>query len=311
MDIQLKSKQIVPNVLYIASVDEKLTLGAKHTSRLMGVFLPTIRSIMYMDSPGKVYFTEDGITITYMTLQSFLTGIGRGDMDSVLLAYSYTNPDVVVYKHPLWERYITSQLDSLVNFNLYGISSIIYRHLRHFEYTKEYIEELKHLREEIQDLDRDDSIADVIDLIDWSHYRIVRPYRSRRGENHHTQVGIDMLGRKIQDVRVDVLIDRIDMDIGDYYKRNRELTPEVLKQVFIALYIYGHLTFHRHISFPLPSHIRDILKELISQPREDCLRCMFMKFSLIDDIDIPDNFFYIHARKSIDAFYRDIYGLNV
>ncbi|NOZ92520.1 hypothetical protein GM182_00190 [bacterium 3DAC] len=311
MDIQLKSKQIVPNVLYIASVDEKLTLGKEHTSRLMGVFLPTLRSIMYMDSPGRVDFTEGDITITYITLQSFLKGIGKGDMDSILLAYSYTNPEAIVYKHPLWEKYITSQLGNLVNFDLYGISSIIYKYLRHFEYTKEYIEELKHLREEIQEFDRDDSISDIIDLIDWSNYRIVRPYRSRRGENHHTQVGIDMLGRKIQDVRVDVLIDRIDMDIGDYYKRNRELTPDILRQVFIALYIYGHLTFRRHISFPLPSHIQNIMNRLISQPREECLRCLFMKFSLIDEIDIPDNFFYMHARKAIDAFYRDIYGLNV
>ena len=311
MDIQLKSKQIVPNVLYIASVDEKLTLGKEHTSRLMGVFLPTLRSIMYMDSPGRVDFTEGNITITYITLQSFLKGIGKGDMDSILLAYSYTNPEAIVYKHPLWEKYITSQLGNLVNFDLYGISSIIYKYLRHFEYTKEYIEELKHLREEIQEFDRDDSISDIIDLIDWNNYRIVRPYRSRRGENHHTQVGIDMLGRKIQDVRVDVLIDRIDMDIGDYYKRNRELTPDILRQVFIALYIYGHLTFRRHISFPLPSHIQNIMNRLILEPREECLRCLFMKFSLIDEIDIPDNFFYMHARKAIDAFYRDIYGLNV
>ncbi len=304
----IKSKDIVPNVLYIAYIDDRLILG-KNGTHLMGVFLPTLRSAIYMDLPGSVEFTEDNIHIEYISLQRFLNNLGKGQMESLLLAYSFKNKDAVVYMHPLW-RHIVEKLPLLINFDLYGVASTIYKYLRHFEYTQEYINELKQLRKEIQGFDRDDSISDILDLIDWTGYRIIRPYRIRKGENHRTQKGIDLLGRKIQDVRVDVLIDRIDMDLGDYYRRHRQLTPEVIKKVFTAIYLYGHLTFHKEVFFPLPKLLQDILNNMMSNPTTECLRCLYMKFSFIDDIDIQDNMFYIHARQIIETFYQTIYHLD-
>ena len=312
MEIEdLKSPKIVPSLLYLAAVDDSLILGEGSPHRLMGVFLPTPRSLMYMDIPGKVCMNEGNISIKYITLQKFLSGLGKGDMDSIVLAYSHTHIESVLYMHPLWQKLIIGGLENLINFDLYGVSSILHKHLRHFEYTEDYINELKMLREEIQDFDKDDSISDIIDLIDWSHYKILRPYRIRRGESTHTtQGGIDLMGRKIQDVRVDVLIDRIDMDIGDYRRRNRDLTTDIIRRIYTALYIYGHLTFQRTLSFPLLPILRESLLHLEKHRSTECLRCLYMKFSFIDDIDIKDNFFYMHARQVIEAFYREIYGIR-
>lgn len=308
--MNIKSINIVPNVLYIAWVDEKLTMGIPTGKHLMGVFVPTLRSAVYMDHPGELTCQEGNITIRYITLQKFLSSLGKGDLTSVLLAYSYTNKDAVVFQTQIWREQIIENLEKLINFDLYGTASIIHKYLRYFRYTKEYIEELKQLREEIQQFDKDDSIHDIIDLIDWQHYKIIRPYQTHSGEIHHTTVGIDLLGRKMQDVRVDVLIDRIDMDLGDYYKRKKKLTPDILKKVFISLHIYGHLTFQRHVTFPFPKLLREIINQIIQQTDEACIVCMLKKFIVIDDIDVEDNFFYVHSRKVIEHIYRSIYNVQ-
>jgi len=307
---EIKSIKIMPNVLYMAPIDDSMILGEGIPQHFMGVFLPTPRSIMYMDIPGEVTFHEGQKTIKYITLQRFLEGLGKGNLESIILAYSMSYAEMVVYRHPLWETLIYKHLHNLVNFDLYGVSSILNKHLRHFEYTDEYIQELKHLRQEIQNFDRDDSISDIVDRINWQDYHIIKPYTVHIGEDTHGKKGIYMLGRKIQDVRVDVLIDRIDMDIGDFKNRQRELTPDTIKRIFVALYIYGHLTFYRHLSLPLPRQFKDIIDTVAKRPGTNCMRCLYMKFLIIDDIDTEDNFFYIHARSVIEAFYKEIYGIT-
>ena len=91
-----------------------------------GVFLPFKKDLILQKAPkhytsstgnGKDRNTHEDIDETYYSLHYFLELAAKGDTNAIDILFAYTNPNAVIYSHPIWNQLIKN-IDKILTKNV-------------------------------------------------------------------------------------------------------------------------------------------------------------------------------------------------